>query len=439
MKKILATVIIMATLLATKQSIAQTDSTADNLGPFNFTLEQCIEYAFGNSYSRKSIQLSGESADASYQQSKKSRLPNVSASASESMSHSGTQDKVNFSGNIGVSASVPIYDGGNIKQTIEQNRLQTEKAKVQLTQADDNLTIQILQQFLTALSAQERLKYQEAILATSREQMNRGEVQFRYGKIIESDYLMLQAQYASDIADSLNTAITLENSLISLKKLMSMNAAADLSIIYPSDDAIAQMALLPEQFDAVNMAKEHMPDMILAKTNMEIAETSIELAKTNKRPTVNASAGISTGHSDFDNLGEQFKNRFSQNIGISVGYTIFDRGNRNLQLTKSKIQQQQAQLDLQQTELDVTQNVITQYRNVELEYQRFQAYEKRKDAYAKSFEAYQKKYEVGSIMAVELLQQQNNYISVLNSYINSKYGFILNRKILDVYTGQITE
>ncbi len=438
MKKLTLTVAI-AMLLTVTQATAQTDSTAKNTGPFNFTLEQCIEYAFSNSYSRKSIELSGESAEASYEQSKKSRLPNVSASASESMTHTGTQDNVNFSGNIGVSASVPIYDGGTIKHTIEQNRLQAEKTKVQLTQADDNLTIQILQQFLTALSAQERLKYQEAILATSREQMNRGEVQFRYGKIIESDYLMLQAQYASDVADSLNTAITLENSLISLKKLMSMDAAAELSIIYPSDNDIAQMALLPEQNEAVDMAKDHMPDIILAKANMEIAETSIELAKTGKRPTVSASAGISTGHSGFEDMGEQFKNRFSQNIGINVGYTIFDRGSRNLQITKSKIQQQQAQLDLQQAELDVTQSVITQYRNVQLEYQRYLAYETKKDAYSKSFEAYQKKYEVGSIMAVELLQQQNNYISVLNSYINSKYGFILNRKILDVYIGQITE
>jgi hypothetical protein len=33
------------------------------------------------------------------------------------------------------------------------------------------------------------------------------------------------------------------------------------------------------------------------------------------------------------------------------------------------------------------------------------------------------------------LQQQNNYINVLNDYIQSKYGFMLKRKVLDVYMG----
>jgi outer membrane protein len=57
------------------------------------------------------------------------------------------------------------------------------------------------------------------------------------------------------------------------------------------------------------------------------------------------------------------------------------------------------------------------------------------NAYFASFQAYQKKFEQGSITAVELLQQQNNYINVMNDYIQSKYSFMLRRKVLDVYMG----
>jgi len=37
---------------------------------------------------------------------------------------------------------------------------------------------------------------------------------------------------------------------------------------------------------------------------------------------------------------------------------------------------------------------------------------------------------------VELLQQQNNYLNALNSYIQNKYSLLMKRKILDIYMGK---
>ncbi len=403
---------------------------------YSFTLEDCLQYAMGNSYTRKSRQLSEESAEAAYQQSRNNRLPSVSASASENMNHSGDMDKVNISGNIGINASQTIYSGGSIKNTIEQNRLQAEQAKIQTSQYDNQLTIQILNEYLNALSCIERLRYQEGIMSSSREELSRGESRYKVGAMIESDYLMLKAQYQRDITDSLNTAISLETSLLNLKQYMSMDPYAELSIQAPDTTIIEQMALMMSQDEAVTRAREHMPDIQLAKNTMEIANTAIEIAKAGRRPNISASAGINTGHTDFDDMGAQLKNRFSQQIGISLSYPIWDRGQSKLQTTRARIQQHQAALDLQQIQSEITRTVINQWRNTSLEYQRYKAYQLRKDAYLASYNAYKKRFEVGAIVAVDLLQQQNNYIAALNEYINAKYGFILHRKILDVYTGE---
>lgn len=403
---------------------------------YNFTLEDCIQYAMDNSYTRKSRLLNEESTEASYLQSKNNRYPSVNASASENLTHTGTESDVVFSGNVGVNASATLYNGGSIKYTIEQNRLNNEQSKIATTQFDDQLIIQILNEYLNALSCIERLKYQENIMASSREELAQGEQRYRLGAMIESDYLMLKAQYQRDITDSLNTAISLETSLLNLKQYMSMNPSAELTIQAPDTTAIDEMAVMISEEDAVAKAKEHMPDILLAKNTIEIANTSLEISKAGRRPTVSASAGINTGHNNFDNVGDQFKNRFTQSIGVSVSYPLWDRGQSKLQITKAKIQQQQAELDYLQTESDISRTVINQWRNTNLEYQRYLAYQQRKDAYAASFKAYKKRFDVGAIVAVDLLQQQNNYINVLNDYINVKYGFILYRKILDVYTGE---
>ncbi len=413
---------------------AQTDTLTPK--DFTFTLEECLNYALNNSYNRKSYELSEQSAEESYNQSKNNRFPSVSASASESMSHTGKSDKVNFSGNVGVNASQTIYQGGSVRNNIEQNRLQMEQTKVKTSQFDDNLTIQILNEYLNALSCIERLKYQQSIVNSSRQELQRAELRYNAGALIESDYLMHKAQLQSDLADSLNTVISLENSLLNLKRYLSMDPQANLTIIEPDTSAIDYMALLPSNEEVLDKAKEHMPDMKLALSAIELANTALEISKSGTKPSLSASAGINTGHSNFENFGTQLSDRFSQQIGLSLSYPIWDRGATKLQISKSKIQQQQAELDYRQTELDVTRTVVNQYRAVELEYKRYLAYRERKDAYAASFEAYKKKFEVGSILTVDLLQQQNNYINALNNYINAKYGFILNRKILDVYTGE---
>ena len=45
-------------------------------------------------------------------------------------------------------------------------------------------------------------------------------------------------------------------------------------------------------------------------------------------------------------------------------------------------------------------------------------------------------FQLGAITAVDLLQQQTNYLNILNNYMQNKYNFLLQKKVLDVYTGQ---
>jgi outer membrane protein TolC len=45
-------------------------------------------------------------------------------------------------------------------------------------------------------------------------------------------------------------------------------------------------------------------------------------------------------------------------------------------------------------------------------------------------------FNYGKITTVDLLQQQNNYLNALNTYIQNKYSLVLQRKVLDVYMGK---
>ena len=316
------------------------------------------------------------------------------------------------------------------------NRLSKEQASYSTSQYTNELTIQILQTFLTILGNEELLKYQQSLLTASEEQVKQGKKQFQAGSILESDYLMLEAQYASAKNDIVDTQITRDNNLLSMKSLLSIEPTTTLEIISPDTSNIRNLAVLPTQEEALENCMKSFPDLKISQYDVNIAEKNIAIARANYFPTVNLSGSIGTGHGNgYSNFSTQLSNQFNQQIGLSVSIPIYDKNETKSLVTQRKIALQQAELENQQTILDTRQTLVQEYQNVVSAYSKFGATEIKQNAYKKTFEAYRAKFNAGAITAVDLLQQQNNYISALNDYIQSKYSFILKRKILDVYMG----
>jgi outer membrane protein len=338
-----------------------------------------------------------------------------------------------------LSSSLTLYQGGTIGNTIEQNRLRKEQSAYQTSQYNNTLTIQILQAFLTVLGNEELLKYQQSVIEASEEQFRQGGDRYRAGQILESDYLLLEAQLANDKNNVLNTQISRDNSLLALKNLLAMPASANLQVISPDTAVIQAMGILPQMNDVMQQTFQTLPDLKISQYNIDIAKTSVKLSKAGYSPSISLYGSVGTGHADFNNFGTQLTDRLNEQIGVSLSIPIYDNNRTKSKVTQSRIALQQAELDKKQNELDIEQTVITEYQGVVSAFSKYQTTDIRQNAYSKTFEVYRAQFGEGAITAVDLLQQQNNYISALNDYIQSKYEFILKRKILDVYMGnQIT-
>ena len=404
-----------------------------------FSLEDCLRFAVANSYERQSMELTGESLETTYEQSKQQRLPNLSASVGENFSNNA--NGWSTSGNVGVGSSVTIYQGGNINNTIEQSRLNVERNEVQLERYDDQLAAQILQSFLTLLGNQELLKYQLEVLNTSREQMKQGRARYRVGSILESDLLLLEAQYYSDSNNVVDTRINIGNNVLDLKVLLSMDPTDELEIISPDTDNLDNLReTLPTEEEAVSLAMDYMPDLRMSQYDIRLAQKSVDLARGNYFPSISANANVGMGVLSFDQSGNnQWYGKPTESVGISMNIPIYSRGQTKANVKKSQIALQQAELDYEQSILSVRQTVVQAYRNVISAYNAYKVSQVRENAYSKSFDAYNLQFQYGTITTVDLLQQQNSYLNALNTYIQNKYSLVMKRKILDIYMGkQIT-
>lgn len=422
-------IILSAFLLSPFSAFSQIEQSKS----YNFTLEQCIDYAFSNSLKRQSMKLSERSAELGLEQSKNARKPNVSGSVSESLSHNGHEESVNLGGSIGVNAGITIYQGGAINNNIEKSKLEAKKSQVSTVQYDHTLLLQILQYFMTAISSEEMMHSQQRILEMQKEQLRQGEEKYKVGTILESDYLILKAQYESDKCNVLNSQISHDNALLSLKQVLSLDPTEELVLVYPDTTDMEALALLPPIETVIERTIATNPDLQLAQYSIDIAEINKEIAKAGHRPTISASAGLHTSHRNFEDFGNQLGNSFGQSLGVSMSIPIYDRGNTKTSLKMRDVEQKMAEINKQNTELELRQTVTKECSNVNLAYAQYKAYKLKSDAYEKVFDVYSKKFEYGTITSVDLLQQQNNYVNALQDYFNSKYNFILSRKMLDVY------
>ena len=398
-------------------------------------LEQCIDFALSNSYSRQSVKLNEEAAQDQYNQSNMERLPELSASVGENLNYSKSNIAA-WNGSYGFNSSLILYQGGSISENIKRSKLSVEQTEYQTKQYDNDLVISIMQAFLSALGNEELLKYQESLLKSSEEQVRLGSERFRMGEILESDYLLLQSQYASDKNNITETMIQHENSLLALKSLLSIEPLQALEIVYPDAETVEWMSLLPNEETVLANATANLPDFRISRYNVEIANASVKIAKSGHYPTVSLTGNAGSGHLDgASRFGTQLSDRFTAQAGITVSIPIFDRNRIKSNVTQSRIALKQAELEKKQTELNLQQIILQEYRNVVSSLNSFETSKIKENAYSATFATYRKQYDAGSITTVELLQQQNNYIAALNEYIQDKYSFMLKRKILDVYMG----
>ena len=414
-----------------------TDGQEKSGYPLQMTLEQCINFALKNNYFRESVKLNEDAAQDRYNQSYMERLPSLSATMDENLNHSKNNNAA-WNGSYGLNSSFALYNGGNISENIKKNKLSAEQAGYLTEQYDNELVIRVLQAFLSALGNEELMKYQQSLLKSSEEQVKLGSERFRLGEILESDYLLLQSQYTTDKNNIAETAIQYKNSLLALKSLLSIEPLQVLEIIYPGAESIELMALLPNEETVLKSALVNLPDLGISRYNIEIAGSALKIAESGRYPTVNLAFGAGNGHLDgVKHFGTQLSDRFTVQTSVTVNIPIFDHNRTKSNITQNRIALKQAELEEKQTKLNLQQTILQEYHSVVSSKNSFEASKFKEEAYSASFLTCRKQYDAGSITTVELLQQQNNYINALSEYIQDKYSFMLKRKILDVYMGEL--
>lgn len=407
----------------------------------SFTLEKCLEFAETHNFTLQSANINIATSELNLKQSKLNIAPSVSASMTQNVNFGNYEKSIGWGGNYGINAGMTLFNGLSNANRIKQSKLDVEQSQLQLESSKNYIRISVIQAFLSIMMNEEILQYQQQVLKNSKEQMEQGEQQLSVGQILESDYKMLQAQYTSDLYNIENTKNNISTNYLTLKNLLSIDPATEISIVFPDSVTLFKSLELPPLQELIERSTNYLPELKMSENDIASAEYDVKIQKANYYPTLTASAGISTGYNG-SNLtspntgwGTQLWHSLGENIGLSLSIPIYQRGSVRNNVKMAQYRVEQLELEQKETEYQVHQDLQKSYLEVASAQNDFISAEAKTDAYLANYKTYNMRFKYGSVTAVDLIQQQTNFLNQLNNYMQAKYSYVLKRKILDVYMG----
>ena len=421
--------------------IFNTIEAQESSGKQYFTLEECLQYAESNNFSLQSANINISSSELNLKQAKENIAPTVSASASQSFNFGNYEKSVGWGGNYGINAGMTLFNGLSNANKIKQSKLNVEQSQLQLESSKNNIRVSIIQAFLAIMMNEDMLDYQQQVLTASKEQMDQGKQQLDVGQILESDYKMLQAQYTSDLYNIENTKHNIQSNYLTLKNLLSIDPAREIVISRPDSTTLFKNLELPALQELIDRSTNYLPELKMSENEIASAEYDVKIQKAGFYPTLSANAGISTGYNG-SNLtspntgwGTQLWHGLGENIGLILNIPIYQRSTVRNNVKQAQYRAEQIELENKETLYKVHRDLQQSYLDVATAQNEFIAAEAKKDAYLANYKTYKLRFQYGSVTAVDLIQQQTNFLNQLHQFMQAKYSYVLKRKILDVYMG----
>lgn len=409
------------------------------------TLAQCIDYAVANNISVKRYANTVEQQRVQLSTTKNSRLPDLSAGASQSFNFgrglNANNNYVNrntMSTGLNLQTSVPLLTGGRIPGEIAVGKLNLEAATADLEHARQSLAVQVAAAYLQAVYTAEVVKANEAQVALSKVQEGRLEKLLAAGKSAESEVVQARSQVATDEMNLTEAKGSLKLAMLDLTQLLEMPSPDSLQVVAPEGEASAVLPPLPDEIFA--RAEGVKPEVQAEKLRLQSAEKNIRVAKAALYPTLSLGAGISSEYyktSGFkaSSFSKQMSDNFNKSIGLSLSIPLFNRLATRNAIRQAKLQQSAQRLQLDETKKTLYKEIQQAYYNAVNAQAKFRSAVVADTAATANLRMVTGKYESGAANATELEEAKTKHINAVISRLQAKYEYILRMKIIAFYEG----
>ena len=424
-----------------------------------WTLEECVNYAIKNNISIKQSELDAKSAAIEKSSAIGGFLPSLNINGSHSWNIGLNQNittgllenqTTQFT-SAGLNSNIDVYNGMQNQNRLRKANLSLLASTYQLSKMQDDVSLNIANSFLQILFNKENLKVQKEQLSNNEKQLQRSQELVNAGVVPRGDLLDIKATVASN-----NQAIVVaENALLisklSLAQLLQLENFQDFDIVDANYPITESATLLQTPATIYAKAKEERVELKIAKTNLEIAERDVKIAKGAYQPSIQGFYSFSTraGYADrvvFDQSGypsfqppfsvlKQFDLNKGHSFGFQMNIPVLNGFATKNNVARSKIALDRSKIAFSQQELDLERNIYTAFTDAKGAMKTYESAIITLEARQESFNYAKEKFAVGMLNAFDLNQSQSLFVNAQSEVVRTKYDYIFRVKVIEFYFG----
>ncbi len=425
-----------------------------------WTIRECVEYALKNNISIKQSELDVRMADVDKKAAIGNFFPNLNAQLGHSWSiGANTNPVTNVRENqttqytqLGLSSSVTIYNGLQNQNRLRNAKMVQLARQYQLTKMQDDISLYVANAYLDILFNKENLKVQQNQLVFDEKQLKRTEELVNSGSVPRGDLLDMKATIASDKQKVVVAENALLISRLSLAQLLRIEEFKDFDVadveIEPKPSLV--MAETPEAI--VAKANEVRVEIKIAKTNLDVAERDIKIAKGALQPSLSFGYNFGTNASysnriiGIDPSGvpitagplpvfDQLSNNKGHNFGLQLNVPIFNGFSARNNVERSKIGYERSKNNFDQAKIDLETNVYKAITDTKGALNTYETSIATAEARLEAFNYAKEKYAVGLMNTFDFNQSQTIFVASQSDVIRAKYDYIFKMKVVELYFG----
>lgn len=421
-----------------------------------WTLERCIKYALDSNITIRQAELNARISNNQYVQSYMNTLPSVDANIGYNLNYGNTLNPITYDfepGNSqslqgGIQGNLTLFNGLQQLHGIQKAKYDLIASKYDYENARNNVALNVASAYLQILlnmEIQQVAEKQKALTATQREVVNS---KIKAGALSETAIYEVDAQLSRDEANLVSTTGNNTLSILSLKQLLQITNEQSFEIASPEVDAdkLPSVADL-NAIGIYNYAVLNQPSIKGAEARWKSSNASRKIAIGYLTPTISAFFNLNSGYSTniyslrgseviTTPFNQQLNNNYRKVVGFSLNVPLFGKGQRFINISNARLQQQITELDLQNAKNKLRQDIEQAYANARAAAESYQANKKSMESSQKAYQTTELRYKAGAASNFDIQQAKNNLVAAESEMIKAKYTYVFRLKILDFYQGK---
>ena len=413
-----------------------------------WTLRQCANYAIEHNISIKQKEINREKRELQLSTAKNSRLPNLSATVSESFSfgrgltldNTYTNRSTN-STSLSLGTTVPLFTGFQIPNQIKLNQLNLEAATQDLEKARNDIRMQVAQAYVQILYNMEIADVSYRQIEIDSMQVKRLQAFVNNGKASQAQLSQQEAQLAQSRLTATQANNKLQLSLLALSQLLELPSPDGFTVARPDVERITMSTRFPSPDAIYQEAVILKPEVQAEQLRLSASERQIAIARAGLYPTLNFSGGLQTNYyktngMQADAFATQLKNNFSQYIGLNLNIPIFSRFQVRNNIRSAKLDRANQQLQLDNIKKTLYKEIQQVYYNAIAAESKYKSSQTAALSSKDAFELTQAKYENGKANITEFNEAKNNYLKAESDLVQARYEHLYQLALVDFYRGK---